>query len=338
MALNPEDDQHLFQILAGTQGRRRGHAFEKNLAAQVNELDLRKIHWNRPTTGHLVTGHPAQEIVRFIAQKRHVTGIVRIRAAWLGGLKTAGDGDTITDDSGRTVTGSKTDVLLEFTHGEGTNRYGVSIKQCNNPSPTNAQIFCGSAVKFCETLRIAGIFVSTAAEDGLRMYCGDPGFRPIDMRSRADRRVNDERWFWEELQPAVREEWATILTVHQREITKIVLTRSPAYANDPFPPQFIMHKCTACEDEKHMELSLLDVDDLVTYSLMYCGFTTKLRRVTKGRFKEDPNHHEYPRFGFIQFQPIGNTQNKNELQMNLQAGYFNKIPATAEAVIRAPAP
>ncbi len=35
--------------------------------------------------------------------------------------------------------------------------------------------------------------------------------------------------------------------------------------------------------------------------------------------------HQYPHFGFIQFQPIGNQQNFSELQFNLKAKYYNKF-------------
>ena len=48
--------------------------------------------------------------------------------------------------------------------------------------------------------------------------------------------------------------------------------------------------------------------------------------VRKGRFKGDPHEHLAPRFGIVQFQPLGNTQNRNQLQFNLEANYFNKLP------------
>ena len=39
MALNATSPEHQMQIIAGTEGRKKGHKFEKTLTEHINELD-----------------------------------------------------------------------------------------------------------------------------------------------------------------------------------------------------------------------------------------------------------------------------------------------------------
>jgi hypothetical protein len=331
VALTPESEQHLLQIVAGTGGRSRGHKFEKDLRDQINSLRVDSVSWNDNVSGFMVTGHPAREILAFIARDQALEAIVGIEAWWLGGLKTARAGDAVTDEAGNTITGSKSDILVEFRHAAGVTRYGISVKKCNNAKATNAQVYCTTASAFCAQLRSIGIDVSDVAEMSLRMYCGDPGFRPKDGIGREDVRVSDDRWFWEELSQNARDEWEHIFSLHQDTITRFLLKF--AYPNDPFPPAFLMHQAVGFNTIEEVSLAIFDIEKLVQYSSKYGGFSTKAKRVIKGTFSQDPNLHAYPRFGFIQFQPIGNRQNKHQLQFNLQAGYFYKIPPDAELLV-----
>jgi hypothetical protein len=91
MALNPIDNIHLAQIKAGTVGRTKGHAFEKQLTADPNALVLRpELFAPVPECQHLVRGHPAEWLVRYITARERLRGVNAIQAWWLGGLATSG--------------------------------------------------------------------------------------------------------------------------------------------------------------------------------------------------------------------------------------------------------
>ena len=73
-------------------------------------------------------------------------------------------------------------------------------------------------------------------------------------------------------------------------------------------------------------MAIYAVNELVALSVRYGGFSTRPYTVKKGRFKADLAIHSAPRFGIVQLQPLGNTQNRNQLQFNLKASYFTKLP------------
>ena len=211
-----------------------------------------------------------------------------------------------------------------MTHPDGKIATGVSVKTCNNAKPINDQLFCTTAIAFCNLLRANNIPVSDKAEKALRMFCGDPGFRPCDDAAcPPDRKCNPEHWFYDELPTTEHAEFQEIFSKFQREITAILLQK--AYVGDPHPPEFLLHQTVRYTDIHNCQMALFKIDELVDLSCRKSGFHTASRTTNKGRFKS-PVQHLRPRFGYVQFQRLGNKQNATQLQFNLQAGYFNKLP------------
>jgi len=67
MALIPNDDAHLAQINAGTVGRKSGHTFEKQLAADLNlNTTASEASISLGLTGYVVRGSPAIELLKRI--------------------------------------------------------------------------------------------------------------------------------------------------------------------------------------------------------------------------------------------------------------------------------
>jgi hypothetical protein len=65
---------------------------------------------------------------------------------------------------------------------------------------------------------------------------------------------------------------------------------------------------------------------LVELSYNYCKFEKKKYSVRKGSYKDPEGvQHDAPRFGIVQMQRGGQTQHPEQLQFNLQAGYFYNI-------------
>jgi hypothetical protein len=323
MALMPENERHKAQIAAGTSGRKRGHEFEKLLAARISELRFSRDLLVAPTH-YVVTGEPGMELVRRIIHDCRITSFTKLQAWWLGGLATSGEGDKITSKTGAAITASKSDVLIEIHSGGSVRPVGVSVKTCGNTTPTNDQLYFTTAVAFSNLLRASGIEVSAEVESALRMFCGDKGFRPIDGVCPRDRKSDPDRWFWEELPASARSEIEELLTDRQREITTVLLQK--AYPNDPFPPEFLLHQTVGPKDLNSFEMAILSIPDLVDCSCRYRSFETRSYFTRKGRFKGDPAEHLAPRFGFIQFQRGGQKQHPTQLQFNLEAGYFYKLP------------
>lgn len=323
MALEPDDDRHAAQIIAGTTGRQRGHGFEKRLAEDLVLLDPRSITIpSRP--GHLITGDPALELVRYVAAHQGLTHIDQVIGQWVGGLATARAGATIIDPAGKALTASKSDVLLGIESRNTNTQQGVSVKVCSNRTPTNAQLYFTTALGFCALLERHGIAMTSSARDGLRMFCGDPGFRPADEPASLSGRVSDpDRWFFEELPGDARDDLESLLGENQDAITRILLQQ--AYPADPFPPEYLMHQRFRADAEDRVPLAIFSIDELVDYSARAGAFSTRAYRIRKGRFKADPADHLAPRFGFVQMQRGGQRQHPTQLQFNLQAAYFTKV-------------
>ena len=328
MALKPVNEQHQLQITAGTEGRLQGHKFEELVTIELNNIDCMVdeifIECNRP---NIYYGNPAKGLVYYISKDKGKK-ISRLNVYWLGGLATVNAGAKILNKNGEIITGSKSDILIDVRFEDGTTeKIGVSAKACSN----NAQIALTTCSVFCDMLRDNGISVSDTAEVGLKMFCGEDGYRPLDKYRPADdsnipenRTARLERWYWEEIPTLAQQEWKTILTEYQVNITKMLLQCARTYKTDSYKPTYILHECARHSDINECEVAIMSVDEFALYSKAFDSYGIKEQPVRKGSYKGvDLAVHQYPHFGFIQFQPIGNKQNFSELQFNLKAKYYN---------------
>jgi len=244
-----------------------------------------------------------------------------MHAVALGAMATAEEGKKWMEVHGIPVKACKSDVLLTVVpEDKATRTAGISVKQCNNRTPTNAQLYFTTAHGFCDLLRRNHIPVSRDGEVALKQFCGDPNFVPRDV---AGRRTDPRRYFWEETNEVGRKELERTFGTYQDEITRLLLQK--AYLNDPFTPEFLIHKTRQVE-EGPPEYALCTIDDLVTRSRAYQGFCTRPYSVRKGRYRDPPGIvHQAPRFGIVQMQRGGQEQHPTQLQFNLEAGYFYKI-------------
>ncbi len=264
-----------------------------------------------------------------------LTKIKRVKAYWLGGLATAYQGAKQFNRKDSKITGSKSDILIDVTYDSGdTEQIGVSVKSCSN----NAQMELTTAAAFCTLLRDHGIKVSEHAETGMKMFCGESGYRPLDDYKPYDdsnipkkRTARPERWYWEELPTDAQAEWETIFNNNQFKITMLLLQNARAYRKDRYKPAYILHESKPHENIEECEMAIMSVEELARYSMMFDRFGLKSKKIWKGSYaKTDLTIHQYPHFGFIQFQPIGNKQNFSELQFNLKAKYYNQFKKLLE--------
>lgn len=327
MALRPESKQHEQQIIAGTEGRIKGHHFEEAVSAELNGLSLPATDYHLELCSpNIYKGNPAVALVEHISQDRKEQ-IMRLKAYWLGGLATARAGAELKNEAGEVITGSKSDVVMDVTFESGKKEsIGVSVKSCKN----NAQVALTTSNAFCEMLRANGIPISDDAEIGLKMFCGESGYSPGDGYLPSDksnipenRTARPERWYWEELPTPVQEEWKHVLSAYQDRITILLLQRANAYKTDPFKPTYILHECVEHESIDDCTVAVMSMREFASYSRAFDGFGLKGKMVQKGKYKGiDLAEHQYPHFGYMQFQPIGNKQNFSELQFNLKASYY----------------
>lgn len=330
MALEPINEGHLFQIEAGAEGRLNGHKFEEIVTNELNNIDLMcnetVLECIRP---NIYYGNPAKALIVHISKDKEKV-IDKFRAYWLGGLATSGKGAELLNEDGVRLKASKSDILLDINYNDGTNeKIGISVKSCSN----NAQMALTTVSVFCEMLRENGICVSKDAEIGLKMFCGEENYRPKDGYTPSDisnipcdRMARPERWYWEELSDSVKQEWANILTVNQIKITMMLLQCARNYKTDSYKPAYILHECERHIDIDECKVAVMSVEELAMYSKNFDSFGVKSQPVRKGSYKGiDLAIHQYPYFGFVQFQPIGNKQNFSELQFNLKSKYYNKF-------------
>jgi predicted transcriptional regulator len=202
---------------------------------------------------------------------------------------------------------------------------GVSTKQCNNNMPTNAQLYFTTARGFSKLLLDNNITVSEAAVRALRQFCGDEGFRPSDDTRLSGKRLTDpRRYFWEEIDAVGRLEWEKLFSSHQDAISRLLFQK--AYINDPFVPDYLVHKTRSAASWNETEIAIYSIQELVTLSRAYQGFATREYSVRKGRHKDPAGvTHLAPRFGVIQMQRGGQKQHPEQLQFNLAAGYFYRL-------------
>ena len=334
MALEAIDARHAAQIEAGAKGRRSGHSFEALVAGSVNALKW-PFQRGPKALGYLTRGDLGNALLNLVLYDLKMKGVERAAAISAGTLATAEAGkvkEVIIN--GVRVKRCKSDVILILEAGGKMLAKGVSVKQCSNPKPTNAQVYLSTAKAFCELLRRNGIQVSDSAVEAMRMFCGDTGFRPLDNPpSLKGRRSDPRRWFWEELPQKARGELEQMFSNHQNLITRLLLQK--AYSDDPFAPDYLIHQTCAIQGGEP-EFAIFTIDDFIKLSKKYAGFELSPYSVKKGSYKDPPGvKHLAPRFGVIQFQKFGPKQNATQLQFNLKAGYFYHFPfrrRKAEAV------
>lgn len=322
MALKPLNLQHALQIQAGTHGRRQGHEFEAYLTELINNVITPFKYKN--ITDNVNKGNPADFLLNKALHLLNWDDCDKIEAIELGSLATAEDGKQWLKVNGITVKATKSDILLNLTKDNITKTIGVSVKQCNTKTPTNAQLYFTTAQAFSNLLNNNGIQLSQAATDALKQFCGDNGYRPLDNGANSSNRLTDpRRYFWEEISKNGKDELEKILTEKQDDITKLLLQK--AYLNDPFSPELLIHKTKKIETDPQ-EYAVYTIEELIKLSRKYAGFEKKLYSVRKGQYKDPEGiQHEAPRFGVVQMQRGGQKQHPTQLQFNLQAGYFYKI-------------
>lgn len=325
MALSPLNPAHALQIQAGILGRNAGHSFEDRIAAEVAALSY-PLRAPAKSPPHVATGNPAQLLVEYVAVKEGISVVTCATAISTGALATSEDGKQWLSINGSTISRCKSDLVLTI---EAKSRppltLGVSTKQCNNKTPTNAQLYFTTSRGFATLLTANGIPVSPTAVAALRQFCGDAGFRPLDSEpAMRGRQTDPRRYFWEEIGADGRQEWETLLSDHQDEITRLLLQK--AYIDDPFVPEYLIHKTKRAANWLSTEVAIYSIAELVALSHRYQGFATKPYSVRKGSHKDPAGvSHLAPRFGIVQMQRGGQAQHPEQLQFNLEAGYFYKL-------------
>ena len=325
MALTPIDEIHALQIQAGTLGRKAGHDFESTITQKINSFSY-PFRSQAINNAHVFSGDPATLLLSFIAAKEGVGRIAKAVALSTGALATSEEGKRWLSINGASVSRCKSDLVVTLSADDGRSvTIGISTKQCNNKTPTNAQLYFTTARGFASLLQANGINVSDVAITALRQFCGEQGFRPSDNPSVARHRLTDpRRFFWEEIHAQGRGEWEQILGSRQNDISRLLLQK--AYLNDPFVPEYVLHKTKKTDAWDTTEVAIYSVNELVALSRAYQGFTTKPYSVRKGSYKDPAGvTHIAPRFGVIQMQRGGQQQHPEQLQFNLEAGYFYKI-------------
>lgn len=319
MALVPINAQHALQILAGTHGRNTGHDYEEILADAINLLPLPlAINPNSQCGNVFSTISEALTLIEYIAKTLNITNITHLYAVATGGLATSSKSLGVIFN-GQNITKCKSDILIKINN---MFDVGLSVKQCNNKTPTNAQVYFTTASGFSNLLRNNAIPVSVVAETALKQFCGDSGFNPIDNNVTYGRQIDHRRYFWEEINPIGRQEWENTFLNYQDDISRILLQK--AYSHDPYAPTFLLHKTKLTTTIP--EVAIYTIDELIQKSRAYNLFATEPYKINKGSFKDPVGvSHLAPRFGIFQMQRAGNKQHPTQLQFNLKSGYFYVI-------------
>lgn len=325
MALTPNDEIHALQIQAGTLGRKAGHAFEDKITTVINSFQY-PIDLEGVKNTHVLAGDPALLLLEYVASSHSARRIISARALSTGALATSEEGKKWLEHNGVPIRRCKSDLLLTLTTDkEGEKTYGISTKQCDNTTPTNAQLYFTTARGFAKLLNDNGLQVSDIAIHAMRQFCGDVDFRPLDNPNELeDRKSDPRRYFWEEINPLGRREWETLFTDKQDEITRLLLQK--AYLDDPFTPDFLLHKTKKANFWENAEVAIYSIDELISHSRDYSRYSVKPYSVRKGSYRDPAGvTHQAPRFGIVQMQRGGQAQHPEQLQFNLEAGYFYKI-------------
>lgn len=325
------DPRLLHQIDAGAIGRKRGHSYESILAAKLNSLEM-PFFKTHPNSRYVEIGKPELILLNKILNYLGWEYCSSIRAYCTGRLATAEDGEKVVSIDGVPIKKSKSDIVIKLTSPDKNVRIiGISVKQCNHKTPTNAQVFFTTATAFYELAVNNGFALSENALIAMKQFCGDPEYRPLDREDCTMRTSNPDRYFWEEINAEGKSEWEGLFSNHQKDITKLLLQKG--YPEDPFPPEIILHK-TKKSNIDNEEIAIFSMDEFITLSCKYSNFELCQYRVKKGRYKEPAGvEHLAPRFGIIQMQRGGQKQHPTQLQFNLKAGYFYHPPFSDEIEI-----
>lgn len=323
MAQTTNDPTLLRQIDAGVKGRKRGHSYENELASKINSISM-PYSKSRSIDKVVYIGSPVEILIDKILDYLNWDYCDNIEAYATGKLATSENGDKKVLIEGKAITSAKSDVVLVMYKSGEKKVVGVSIKQCNNKTPTNAQVFFSTATAFYNLVVSNGMTLSEKAHKAMRQFCGDLGFRPLDDYDCSDRIPTPERYFWEEIDAEGKAEWEALFTTHQDDITRLLLQK--AYLNDPFPPEIILHKTKKASSFDNQEIAVFTMDEFIDLSRRYSPFTFSYYRVRKGSHKEPEGIlHQAPRFGVVQMQRGGQKQHPTQLQFNLKAGYFYEL-------------
>jgi hypothetical protein len=325
MPLNPVNEVHALQIQAGILGRKEGHSFEDRITQSINGFTYPFTISNLGHK-HVYNGDLALLLLRYVGGHIEAKRITGASAISTGALATSEAGKQWLSINGANVSRCKSDLVITLSVDDGRHlTIGVSTKQCNNRTPTNAQLYFTTARGFATLLRSNGIPVSESAVNALRQFCGDAGFRPLDTPAiLKNRAIDPRRFFWEEIDPIGRQKWKKTLGDHQDEVSRLLLQK--AYIADPFVPEYLIHKTKKSHSWSATEVAIYSIDELVILSRNYQGFATRPYTIWKGSYK-DPSgvSHLAPRFGIIQMQRGGQAQHPEQLQFNLEARYFYKL-------------
>lgn len=308
------------QIDAGVAGRQKGHKYENDLADALNGLKmpyirtLKKVPILNMAAPHIIL---LEKVLETIGWEK----VEKVEAYATGVLATAQNGQKMMSIDGKSIKSSKSDIIIKLQKGDKTEIKGVSVKQCNNKRPTNAQVYFTTATAFYKLLVDNNINLSKDALKAMQQFCGDAGFRPMDDFDCKNRKSTPERYFWEETDKKGREEWEDAFKTHQKLITKLLLQKG--YANDPFPPEIILHKTKQAQNQNQQETAIFSMSEFLELSERFGGFSCDEYTVRKGRYKEPPEiKHKAPKFGVVQMQRGGQKQHPTQLQFNLKARYF----------------
>lgn len=330
MAQVTQDPTLLNQIDAGASGRKRGHSYESIIALKLNSLSMpfNKTHL---TEKYIERGKTECILLNKILNYLKWESCSSIVAYSTGRLATAEDGEKEVRIDNISIKESKSDIIIKLVNEDGITRIvGVSVKQCNNNTPTNAQVYFSTATAFYNTVVASGYPLSNNALIAMKQFCGDSGYRPLDDGDCSNRISTPERYFWEEINVEGRAEWEDLFTNHQDDITRLLLQKG--YKDDPFSPEVILHKTKKAPVDNE-EIAIFSMDEFISLSHKYNPFVLSKYRVKKGSHKEPEGvEHLAPRFGVVQMQRGGQKQHPTQLQFNLKAGYFYHPPFTDETL------
>lgn len=320
MAQITNDSTLLHQIDAGAKGRKRGHSYENELASKINAMSMPYLK-STDMDKVIYVGSPVVILIDKILDYLEWNSCDKIEAYATGKLATSENGDKEVLIEGQSIKSAKSDVILVLYNATEKRVIGVSVKQCNNKTPTNAQVFFSTATAFYNLVVNNGMSLSDNALKAMRQFCGDIGFRPLDDFDCSNRISTPERYFWEEIDSKGKGEWEDLFKNHQDDITRLLLQK--AYLNDPFPPEIILHKTKKATSLDKQEIAVFTIDQFIKLSKKYSPFVYSNYRVKKGSHKEPEGiSHQAPRFGVVQMQRGGQKQHPTQLQFNLKAGYF----------------
>lgn len=188
----------LHQIDAGTNGRKKGHSYENELSSKINSA-IMPYTKSSEACGIVRKGSPVNilldKILNFLGWQK----IDKVEAYATGKLATSETFDKEVLIEGKSITSAKSDVILVLHNSNEKRIIGVSVKQCNNKTPTNAQVFFTTATAFYNLVKSSGIPITENALKAMRQFCGDSGFRPLDDFDCSQRDSTPERYFWEEM-------------------------------------------------------------------------------------------------------------------------------------------